>query len=214
MPRQTQGSAQVLPKPRSRQTRHSKGIFGIDAMTRALLSSLAVAVAGLCSGLPAIGQPAKAPAATPAVPAQLQPPAPSAELLRANARGSQIYVCAAKPGDGGFAWSFKAPDAVLAGADDKPMAKHYAGPTWEAGDGSKVVGEAVANVPAPEGKGVPWLLLKAKSHEGTGQFAAVSYIQRLDTMGGAAPSAGCDAAHVGQEQPVPYTAIYVFYRAG
>ncbi len=40
----------------------------------------------------------------------------------------------------------------------------------------------------------------------------VSYIQRLDTVGGLAPSSGCDAAHVGAIARVDYKATYFFSR--
>jgi hypothetical protein len=181
-------------------------------MKRPALSSLAIAVASLWFAQQLAAQTGGAPVA--AEPPQLLPPAPAASLLRATAQGSQIYVCGAKSGGGGFEWTLKAPDAVLSDASGQPVAKHYAGPTWEANDGSKVVGEIAARDDAPGGQAIPWLLLRAKSHEGTGQFAGVSYIQRVDTAGGIAPASGCDAGHDGQEQRVPYTAVYVFYRAG
>jgi|SRR5580700_9482637 FtsP/CotA-like multicopper oxidase with cupredoxin domain len=168
------------------------------------------AVIGLFCVAPALAQMAGGP--TSAVQAQLQPPAPAAPLLRANAQGSQIYTCTAKPGGAGFEWTFKAPEATLSDASGKPVAEHFAGPTWRAEDGSTVVGEVAANAPAPSGQGIAWLLLKAKSHQGAGAFAGVSYIQRIETNGGLAPSVGCDAAHVDQEQKVPYTAVYLFYK--
>jgi Protein of unknown function (DUF3455) len=37
-------------------------------------------------------------------------------------------------------------------------------------------------------------------------------VQRVDTQGGVAPTSGCDAAHVGTEKSVAYTATYYFYR--
>src|SRR5262249_60730287 len=53
---------------------------------------------------------------------------------------------------------------------NRPVGKHYAGPTWEGLDGGKVVGEVKTSMPAPVDKAVPWLLLDAKSHEGSGAF--------------------------------------------
>jgi hypothetical protein len=53
--------------------------------------------------------------------------------------------------------------------------------------------------------------LKAKSNEGTGTFSKVTYIQRVDTAGGKAPSDGCDQAHADAEARVDYTAYYYFY---
>ena len=133
-------------------------------------------------------------------------------LLKALGKGVQIYSCKVRAADPGkFDWSFKAPEADVTDEDGKKIAKHYAGPTWEANDGSKVVGEVQKKVDAPGPGAVPWLLLKAKSNEGTGTFARVTYIQRVDTEGGVAPAAGCDQAHVNTEARVDYRANYYFY---
>jgi hypothetical protein len=148
------------------------------------------------------------------LPEQLRPPEGETPILRASAKGDQIYVCRAKADGSGFEWGLKAPDATLHDESGRQVATHYAGPTWQAEDGSKVVGQVAANVPAPGGQAIPWLLLKARSHEGSGRFAAVTHIQRLDTTGGLAPTTGCDAGHAGAEQRVPYTAVYAFYKAG
>jgi hypothetical protein len=59
------------------------------------------------------------------------------------ANGVQIYVCRVK--GAANEWAFKAPEAKLVDAEGRPFAKHYAGPTWEAPDGSKVVGKVLAN---------------------------------------------------------------------
>ena len=81
------------------------------------------------------------------VPKELQPPANEQFLLQVRAKGDQIYSCKA---DGGqFAWTLKAPDAQLFDKDGKPFGKHFAGPSWEASDGSRVTGKAVAKAPSP-----------------------------------------------------------------
>jgi hypothetical protein len=36
-------------------------------------------------------------------------------------------------------------------------------------------------------------------------------LQRLDTVGGVAPSEGCDEAHAGEEVRAPYEATYAFF---
>ncbi|MGB6312849.1 MAG: DUF3455 domain-containing protein, partial [Pseudolabrys sp.] len=83
---------------------------------------------------------------------------------------------------------------------------------WEGLDGGKVVGEMKTSLPAPVDKAVPWLMLDAKSHEGSGDFTQAQAIVRMETTGGTAPSDGCDEARAGQELRVPYTAIYVFLK--
>jgi hypothetical protein len=141
---------------------------------------------------------------------KLQPPAGQELFLRLQGKGDQVYVCktdATPP-----AWTLKAPDAQLF-KDGSVFGKHYAGPSWESTDGSKVVGKAAANVPSPDSDSIPWLLVNVVSHEGKGILDRATYIQRLNTKGGKAPVAGCDAAHAGQEIRVAYSADYLFYAA-
>jgi hypothetical protein len=142
-------------------------------------------------------------------PLQLQPPAGEQLLVQVHAKGDQVYTC---KGDAAqFAWTLKAPDAKLFDKDGKPFGKHFAGPSWEANDGSRVTGKAIANVPSPDADSIPWLLVNIVSHEGTGVLSHATSIQRLNTIGGKAPAAGCDASHVGQEVRVSYSADYLFY---
>jgi hypothetical protein len=141
----------------------------------------------------------------------LAPPAEARLLLRAAAEGVQIYTCAGQ--GSGVAWTLKAPEAVLRDAGGKVVARHFAGPAWQAEDGSTVVGEVAARADAPGGNAIPWLLLRAKSHEGAGQFAEVAFVQRVDTVGGLAPATGCDTGTRGNEVRVPYSAAYLFYAA-
>jgi hypothetical protein len=146
-----------------------------------------------------------APPPRPQVPATLEPAATEAVSTRAAAKGVQIYECQAE------GWKLVGPDAELTDDSGRRLGRHYAGPTWEASDGSKVVGELRQKVDAPGGQGVPWLLLKAKSTEGTGAFSRITSIQRVNTTGGKAPSQACDASSQGRRQSVPYQATYYFY---
>ena len=75
---------------------------------------------------------------------------------------------------------------------------------------AKVVGQVLERA-TPDPNAIPWLLLKAKSTDGPGIFAEVTYIQRVNTVGGKAPTAPGD--YVGELVRVPYTAEYFFYRA-
>jgi hypothetical protein len=90
---------------------------------------------------------------------------------------------------------------------------HFAGPTWQARDGSAVVAARFAGVPGSEGA-IEWLLLETRSTtpgpDGD-RLTRTSYIQRVNTKGGVAPDSGCDATTVGAPASVPYTADYVFY---
>jgi len=147
-----------------------------------------------------------------AMPDNLKVPQQNVMLFEAYAVGTQIYVCKARTDDPSmFEWSFKAPEAELRNDDGETVGRHYAGPTWEGNDGSKVIGEAVERADATTPGAIPWLLLRAKAHDGAGAFSTVSYVQRLDTVGGAAPTDGCDQMSVGAERAVDYTATYAFY---
>jgi Protein of unknown function (DUF3455) len=143
------------------------------------------------------------------VPQQIQPPANEQLLLRVHAKGDQVYTC--KSDGAQFSWTLKAPDAQLFDKDGKPFGKHFAGPSWEANDGSRVTGKAVGNAPSPDADSIPWLLVNILSHEGNGVLSRATTIQRLNTKGGKAPASGCDASHAGQEVRVPYSADYLFY---
>ena len=143
------------------------------------------------------------------VPPQLRPPANEQLLLRVHAKGDQVYIC---KGDAAqFNWTLKAPDAQLFDHDGKLFGKHFAGPSWEAVDGSRVTGKAIANAPSPDADSIPWLLVNIVSHDGSGVLSRATTIQRLNTKGGKAPSSGCDTSHSGQEVRVPYSADYLFY---
>jgi hypothetical protein len=144
------------------------------------------------------------------VPQQLLPGVNEQFILQVRAKGDQIYACRM---DGSqFTWALKAPDAQLFdGKDGKPFGRHFAGPSWEANDGSRVTGKAVANVPSPDPDSIPWLRLNIVSHDGNGLLSRVTTVQRLNTKGGKAPASGCDAAHASQEARVPYSADYLFY---
>jgi hypothetical protein len=106
---------------------------------------------------------------------------------------------------------FVAPDAKLVDAGGLLVGHHYAGPTWEAGDGSKVVGVVKAKVDAPNPNSIAWLLLTTHSTGMPGLFASITTIQRVATAGGAMPTTGCGTATIGKQERVPYTAQYTQY---
>jgi hypothetical protein len=132
--------------------------------------------------------------------------------LQVHAAGVQIYQCRAVKDDAArVEWALKEPEADLFDHAGNKIGKHYGGPTWEATDGSKVVGEVVARANSPDPNAVAWLLLSAKSTSGSGVFGHVRFIQRLRTVGGNPPSDGCSQASAGGEVRVAYSAEYWFY---
>jgi hypothetical protein len=154
------------------------------------------------------------PAPTPpsvVVPASLGVPAGQSLVRTLWASGVQIYECR-KAADARFPdWVFVAPEATLADASGVPVGHHYAGPTWEAADGSKVVGVVRAKADAAQPGAIAWLLLDTHSTGKPGLFANVTAIQRVATEGGVAPASGCGTATLGKQVGVPYTAQYAQY---
>ena len=146
-----------------------------------------------------------------ALPEPVRVPAGQKVRLVTTGVGEITYECRAKANAAGqFEWAFVAPVATLYSADRRSLGKYYAGPTWEASDGSKITGKQVATAPATPGS-IPMQLVKAEPAMGAGAMNGVSYIQRLNTKGGVAPAATCDAAGKGRRQQVAYEADYVFY---
>lgn len=126
-----------------------------------------------------------------------------------HAVGAQVYEC--KSGsDGKLAWTFREPIATLI-LDGKTVGRHYAGPTWEHMDGSVVVAKGAGSAPGATADDIAWLKLEVLSHRGNGTLDAASAVQRINTSGGVLRGS-CD--HAGRLMSVPYSADYVFLRAG
>jgi Protein of unknown function (DUF3455) len=148
------------------------------------------------------------------IPPPLRVPAGQTLIREVQGTGVQIYQCTPSNHDPArFEWAFKAPEAVLRNRSGNVFGRHYAGPTWEAEDGSKVVGEVKARDDGPDANAIPWLLLSATSTSGQGVLSRTDVIQRLRTSGGRAPAGGCDQRVTGKEVRVPYKADYLFYAA-
>jgi Protein of unknown function (DUF3455) len=135
-------------------------------------------------------------------------------FLVGHATGVQIYECQATAT--GVSWTLVAPRAELVDDKGKVVATHFAGPTWQARDGSTVVGARVAGVdaPNPPEPSIQWLKLSAKStakgSKGGDEFVKTTFIQRVNTLGGVAPTTNCKA---GDKSEVKYTADYYFWMA-
>ena len=148
------------------------------------------------------------------VPDQLKPGANESLLMIVPAKGVQIYECRARRDQvGAYEWAFVAPEADLFDARGNRIGRHYAGPHWEAIDGSKILGTVKERADAPVAGAIPWLLLAAKSVGSEGSFSKVTSIQRVSTGGGLAPKAGCSQAAAGTPARIDYTADYYFFTA-
>lgn len=175
---------------------------------RLLLAGIAAAAAAL-----SVTQVAQAGPLPPTVPGPIQVLAGNKVFLVGHAVGVQIYSC--NPTAGGFAWGFVAPRANLYNDHGKLIITHFGGPTWQAKDGSKVVGQPEASVTV-DATAIPWVRLSAASTAAGpdgDRLVDTTYIQRIATTGGLAPPAAeCTAATAGTVAEVPYTADYYFWK--
>jgi hypothetical protein len=149
---------------------------------------------------------AVAPASAQQVPQALAAPGLTAAATL-HAEGAQVYECKADA-NGKLAWQFREPIATLLRGTET-AGHHYVGPTWEANDGSAVVGKAVANVPGTSPADIPWLKLEVVMARGSGLLSGVSIVQRINTHGGVV-NGFCNQA--GDFYGVAYSADYVFLR--
>ena len=147
-------------------------------------------------------------------------------LLRSlHAVGTQNYRCTQTAGpadaDPTFTWVLVAPVADLFNSCSVKVGSHFAvagsvppAPEWKYdADGSSVTGVRINS--APVVGSIPELLLMATDHGGDGVFAGVTFVQRLHTVGGAAPAlADCTIEHVNEVAEIAYSAQYYFYSGG
>ncbi|MGD9891515.1 MAG: DUF3455 domain-containing protein [Dehalococcoidia bacterium] len=175
---------------------------------------LFAAVAVAYGALMALAGAGRSHAAQGGVPANLVPPDGQVLQRELLGIGAQVYTCRASATAGsGFEWAFTAPAAVLLDDSGAIAGTHFAGPTWQANDGSSVTAEVVERAPSAEPSAIPWLLLRVTAAGAPGSFGGVAYIQRLETTGGVAPTVGCDEEHAGVVARVPYSAVYAVYGA-
>ncbi|MET0133433.1 MAG: DUF3455 domain-containing protein [Kibdelosporangium sp.] len=166
----------------------------------------------------------------PPVPAGLQVPAGNAPFFVGHATGTQQYVCLANGTT--FTWTFFGPQATLFSDNGHQETTHFLSPnpdeggtaraTWQHSfDTSTVWALAIATSTDPafvQPGAIPWLLLDVVGDQpgpqGGDRLIKTTYIQRVNTAGGVAPSSGCaTAANIGAKALVPYTTDYYFYQA-
>lgn len=182
----------------------------IAHLRRLLVVAIVAAVATV-----AAAQVAHAGPDEPTVPTDIAVPAGHKLFLVGHAVGVQIHRCNATAD--GYRWSFVGPQADLYGHNGQLLTTHFGGPTWQAKDGSYVVGQVEKRV-TPDPTAIPWLRLKAApaaAGPDGDRLAGTTFIQRIATTGGLEPPAAeCNAGTAGTTQEVPYTADYYFWKAG
>jgi hypothetical protein len=162
----------------------------------------------------------------PPVPPTLQVPTGNKAFREGAGIGTQDYICLLS--SSGFAWTFFGPQGTLFNMRDEQIITHFLSPnpsengtprvTWQdSEDTSKIWGLTIASVTV-QPDAIPWLLVQVVGAEdgptGDDKLSEVTFVQRLNTVGGVAPSSGCAASgDVGKIALVPYSSNYFFYNA-
>ena len=191
-----------------------------------------------------LAQPANTPFAPPPVPVKLEVPAGNTLYLKGEAKGTQNYVCLpSAESKTGVAFKLFTPQATLflplnftGNEFTQQIITHFFSPnpdpldngairaTWQSSRDTSTVWAATvqdgsSNDPNFVRPGaVAWLLLEKKGTQrgatGGEDLSQTTFVQRLNTSGGLAPTTGCSLpAHIGTTAFVPYTADYFFYKA-
>jgi hypothetical protein len=173
-----------------------------------------VAAALAMAAAMSLAQAVQAAPTPPAVPDTIAVDAGHKPFLALHAEGVQIYGCRAVGVS--HRWSLVAPRADLFDKNGNLVVTHFAGPSWQANDGSLVTAALERRVNV-DPTAIDWFLLRvpyAGTGDGGGRLGGTTFIQRIHTTGGLAPAPEtCNAGTVGAVSEVPYTAVYVFWKA-
>lgn len=167
----------------------------------------------------------------PPVPAGIEVDAPARAFLLGHGVGTQNYVCVATTAIGHVAWTLFTPQATLFNDANDQLTTHFFSTNpeeapviraaWQdSRDTSTVWAAAVASSSDANfvaAGAIPWLKLEVVGRRagptGGGTLTVTTFIQRLNTVGGAAPPDGCEKpGDIGKRAFVPYEADYFFYR--
>src|SRR5215216_7564161 len=214
-------------------------LFG--AIGRLSAASIVLAgVAALAFAAPSAG-PAYADTTPPPVPDNIKVPAGNKLFLVGHAVGTQNYVCV--PSSTGIRFVLFTPEATLFSEEGEQLTTHYFGPNpdeantdprviadhgiraaWQDSRDSSTVwgqvkqGNSSSDPAYVEPGAIPWLLVTIVGEEngptGGDVLSATTFIQRLNTHGGSAPSTGCTSSEdIGKTTFVLYTTDYYFYKS-
>jgi hypothetical protein len=164
----------------------------------------------------------------PPVPDKIQVPAGNQAFLIGRGDGTQNYVCSPGKSLGQVAWTLFTPQATLFNDDGGQLTSHFFSPnphevgtpvraTWRDSQDTSTVWAKANATAVVNADAIAWVLLEVVGREvgptGGGTLFGTTFIQRVNTVGGLAPTTGCDTpADLGAKAFQPYTADYVFYR--
>jgi hypothetical protein len=168
----------------------------------------------------------------PPVPVGLEVDAGNEAFLVGHAIGTQNYECQPVDSIGRVGWVLFTPQATLFDDLNQQLITHFFSPTpkdrivraaWQYSVDTSVVWGAVVAASTDanfvKAGAIAWLKIDVETTgfqngpTGGNTLSKTTFIQRLNTDGGVAPSIGCDLpTDIGRKAFVPYTADYFFYK--
>jgi hypothetical protein len=167
----------------------------------------------------------------PPVPEGIEVAPPDQPFLLGHGFGTQNYACQPVNSIGRVGWVLFTPQATLFGDSDEQLITHFFSPNPQEGnivrvawqdsrDTSTVWGRLIAqstDANFVKTGAVAWLKIERVGAQpgptGGDTLSQATFIQRVNTEGGLAPSTGCERpTDVGKKQFVPYSADYIFYK--
>jgi hypothetical protein len=196
-------------------------------ISRKLSHIACVATVAMASTL-ALPQSARAQTVTPPpVPPGLEVLAPSEAFLLGRGVGTQNYECQPTGRLGRVGWVLFTPQATLFDDQGEQLTTHFFSPnpdesrivrvTWQDSRDTSTVWAKMTASASVDPNAIAWLKLEVVNTQpgptGGDTLTGTTFLQRLNTRGGLAPTTGCDVlSDVGHKAFVPYTADYFFYR--
>jgi uncharacterized protein DUF3455 len=164
----------------------------------------------------------------PPVPANIQVPEGNQAFMLGHGDGTQNYVCSPGKSVGQVVWTLFTPQATLFNDDGGQLTSHFFSPnphevgtpiraTWRNSQDTSTVWAKANATAVVDPDAIAWVLLEVVGKEvgptGGATLFGTTFIQRVNTIGGLAPSTGCDTpADLGAKAFMPYKADYVFYK--
>ena len=170
----------------------------------------------------------------PSVPAGIGVEPGNEVFLVGHGRGTQNYVCS--PCDPtrpkcplGVAFTLFTPQATLFNDQNEQLTTHFFSPnplengimrvTWQDSRDTSTVWAKLVNSVTVDPNAIGWLLLNVKDTgtrvgpTGGDRLTKTTFIQRVNTVGGLAPTVGClSSRDLGHQASVRYSADYFFYK--
>ncbi len=148
------------------------------------------------------------------LPNEVRVPAGHQIAMFTTAKGNITWECKVDTSNAEKAkWAFAGPRAILSDNKGNHLVSYFGPPaTWESLDGSSITGKQLAISPSAKGS-IPMQLVKANESTRSGALKSVTYVQRINLNGGAAPETGCNIEKLGHKVVVNYSGEYLFWKA-